>query len=106
MKGLGAYDVGLKLLEARGRSRAKLAELLQARGFEAVEVSAALDKLTRLGYLDDQKHAEAMARGWLEEHRSRADVLQKLEDLGLPPGMASRVMTQAIAELGYREVHA
>jgi len=49
VRGLGAFDVGLKLLEARGRSRGKLAELLQARGFEPVEVNAALDKLTRLG---------------------------------------------------------
>lgn len=106
MKGLGAYDVGLKLLEGRGRSRAKLAELLQARGFEQIEVHAALDKLARLGYLDDEKHAEAMARGWLNEHRSKADVLQRLEDLGLPAGMASRVMTKAIDELGYRELQA
>jgi len=106
VKGLGAYDVGLRLLESRGRSRAKLAELLQARGFSEVEVLAALDKLARLGYLDDEKHAEAMARGWLNEHRSKADVLHRLEDLGLPAGMASRVMAKAIEETGYRELHA
>jgi SOS response regulatory protein OraA/RecX len=103
---LGAYDVGLKLLESRGRSRARLAELLQNRGFGSVEVQAALDKLTRLGYLDDERHALAAACGWLNEHRSRADVLQRLEDLGLPAGMASRVMAKAIEDVGYRELHA
>ena len=106
MKGLGAYETGLKLLSARGRTRAKLAELLQARGFGEIEVQAALDRLDRLGYLNDEAHASAMARGWLLEHRSRADVLARLEELGLASGVASRVLTLAIEEVGYRELFA
>ncbi len=106
MKGLGAYEVGLRLLKARGRTRQKLAELLSARGFSEVEVQGALDRLVRLGYLDDEAHASALARGWLGEHRSKADVLTRLEEQGLPPGVASRLLASAIEELGYREVFA
>ena len=103
---LGAYETGLKLLGARGRTRAKLAELLQARGFDPIEVQAALDRLDRLGYLDDEAHGSAMARAWLLEHRSRADVLARLEELGLASPVASRILAQAIEEVGYRELFA
>ena len=57
-----AIDAGLRYLGARSHSRVELGRKLARKGFEDDEVKAALDRLTELGYLDDDAFARAVVR--------------------------------------------
>lgn len=55
-------NVSMNALTRRGRSRWELAELLASRGIEPEAVEAELDRLERVGLLDDDALAETMVR--------------------------------------------
>lgn len=57
-----AYDAALRLLAARGRARAELADRLRRKGYEDELVDRTLARLTEQGYLDDVAFAEAWVR--------------------------------------------
>jgi len=57
-----AIDSGLRYLTGRAHSRVELRRKLARKGFEDDEVEAALDRLTELGYLDDNAFARAVVR--------------------------------------------
>src|SRR5699024_1165347 len=64
-----AYDASLRLLGARGRSRAELDERLARKGFDAGVVGTLLDDLERAGLIDDAD----FARQWVYfRHRDGA----------------------------------
>jgi regulatory protein len=52
----------LRYLAGRAHSRLELRRKLGRKGFEEDEVEAALDRLTELGYLDDEAFARALVR--------------------------------------------
>jgi regulatory protein len=57
-----ALDAGLRYLGVRAHSRAELRRKLERKGFEVDEVSAALERLQELRYLDDDAFAQALVR--------------------------------------------
>ncbi|MDA8388657.1 MAG: regulatory protein RecX [Nitrospiraceae bacterium] len=57
-----AFKYALRLLGYRGRSRAELEERLSRKGFDPAAAAAALQKLERLGYIDDSALAAALSR--------------------------------------------
>jgi regulatory protein len=57
-----AVDSGLRYLAGRSHSRVELRRKLGRKGFGEDEVEAALDRLTELGYLDDDAFARAVVR--------------------------------------------
>ncbi|MFL6252044.1 MAG: hypothetical protein ACJ75N_16250, partial [Actinomycetes bacterium] len=48
-----AHAAALRLLTTRARTRAELRQRLEGRGFEAAAVAEALDRLERVGLIDD-----------------------------------------------------
>jgi regulatory protein len=65
-----ALDVAVRYLASRPRSRWEVERRLRRAGIEGTEITAALDRLSELGYLDDA----AFARWWGEQrdrHRPR-----------------------------------
>jgi regulatory protein len=77
-----AMDRGLLLLSHRGRGRTELARRLTRIGFAAPAVDAALERLARLGYLDDAAYARQLARNRIlasgqSTHRIRSELLRK-----------------------------
>lgn len=77
-----AMDRGLLLLSHRARGRTELARRLTRIGFTAAAVDAALERLARLGYLDDAAYARQLARNRMlasgqSTHRIRSELLRK-----------------------------
>ncbi len=56
----GAVQSVLRLLSYRQRSVKEAEEKLESKGFSSEEIRAAIDYLSRLGYLDDRKFAHAL----------------------------------------------
>lgn len=101
-----AFDAAVKLLKGRAKSRANLERDLLRRGFEAMEVDSALQKVGELGYLNDNVYAENKAREGFTLGRSRADILQRLEKDGVDASLAERAIGQVGKDLGYDEEQA
>jgi regulatory protein len=79
-----AEDVALRALRAADRSRAELDARLARRGFGAEERETALDDLSRLGYLDDDRTARVRAERLAERGYGDAYIRADLEGRGLP----------------------
>lgn len=56
----GAVQCVLRLLSYRQRSVKEVEEKLESKGFSSEEIRTAIDCLSRLGYLDDEKFARAL----------------------------------------------
>ncbi len=84
---ISALDVGLRLLAGRAHSRLELRRKLARRGYEEVEVHAAMARLAELGYLDDASFAEGHVR-----RRSRS-----LGPLALSAELAQRGVDRRLA---------
>jgi regulatory protein len=79
-----AEDVALRALRAADRSRSELDARLEQRGFAADDRRQALDDLERLGYLDDERTAEARAQRLAERGYGDVYIRADLEARGLP----------------------
>lgn len=83
-----AWEVALKLLGGRDKSRAQLEAALVQRGYTASEIRQAVGKATALKYLDDDRASADLAQKLFAEGRSRTDVARRLEAKGFDPAAA------------------
>ena len=91
----------------RARSRHELSARLSRNGHPQAEVAAALDRLTELRYLDDERFARDRALMLLREgQHGGAAVLKRLAAHGLTPEQARRALADASAELSFDPVAA
>ncbi len=86
----------LRLLSGRSHFRRQLAEKLRARGFDELEVEETLERLTELGYVDDERTAGEFIttrrrRGPMGRRRMRAE----LERRGAESQAAARALEEA-----------
>ncbi len=89
-------------MSARARSRRELAARLARKGFAAVEVAAALDRLADLGYLDDRKFASDRAQSLLQSGRlGPAGVGARLRAHGLTEAQVQAAVTGAVESVSY-----
>ncbi len=80
-----AYDKALQLLALRPHFRRELQAKLAKRDFSSEEISAALDRLTSQGYLDDSKTAVAFVEQRLSRgSEGRLRLKAELEKRGAP----------------------
>jgi regulatory protein len=80
------YDKAGELLARRGHFRAELGVKLKARGYPEDEVTAALDRLERQGWLDDRRAAADFAAGRLARGPiGRRRLAAELGRRGAPP---------------------
>jgi len=91
-----ALDQALKLLGHHARSEAQLRHRLEAKGFAAEEIDAAIARLKELRYLDDQAFAESKALAMVnQEGKGPALAVRKLEAAGIDEGQAELAVQQA-----------
>lgn len=96
-----AFDHAVSLLAKRERTREGLRAALLQKGHDESEVEAALTRVQQLGYLDDEKVAQARARRELAQGRSRADVTRRLAAHGVTEELATTATRAAAEEVGH-----
>jgi SOS response regulatory protein OraA/RecX len=91
-----AHTAALRLLTSRARTRAELRQRLAERGFEAAAVADTLDRLERVGLVDDEALAETVAQGRAERGLDAPAIAAELRDRGVDPAVAERTAEAAV----------
>jgi regulatory protein len=91
-----AHAAALRLLTTRARTRAELRQRLEDRGFEAAAVAESLDRLERVGLVDDAALAETVAEGRAERGLDAPAIAAELRDRGVDPAVADRAAQAAV----------
>ena len=91
-----AHAAALRLLTTRARTRAELRQRLEGRGFEAAAVAEALDRLERVGLVDDAALAGLVAEGRAERGLDAPAIAAKLRDRGVDPAVAEQAAHTAV----------
>jgi SOS response regulatory protein OraA/RecX len=91
-----AHAAALRLLTTRARTRAELRQRLEDRGFEAAAVAESLDRLERVGLVDDLALAETVAEGRAERGLDAPAIAAELRDRGVDPALAERAAQAAV----------
>ena len=100
---ISALEQAKRLLAARERSEAQLRGALERKGYLADEVEHAIVNLKSLGFLNDRRAAEALARTALVSHQSRAAVERKLSAIGVAESVIEAAVSRAAAEVDHRD---
>lgn len=97
--GRAAFDNGLRLLAARPLTVAELRRRLASRGHDEADVDAALERLARLGYLDDLRLARhyIVTRSRRLGH-GRLRLTRELEARGAPPATVAEAWRAAVED--------
>lgn len=90
-----AFRAGLRGLEQRAHGTAELGRKLDRRGHPPEAVAGALERLTRLGLLDDA----AFARGYVEARARRGRGPLRIKHDLARLGVAAEIVTAAMAAL-------
>jgi regulatory protein len=91
-----AHAAALRLLTTRARTRAELRQRLEDRGFEAAAVAETLDRLERVGLVDDAALAQTVAEGRAERGLDAPAIATELRDRGVDPAVADRAAQAAV----------
>lgn len=94
---LGAYDRAMRLLVARGRSRAGLQRKLVEKGETAEHARLAVEKLTTRGFLDDAAFARSFVRAKARKHGRRRIEMELLRQ-GVERGIATAAVDEVMAD--------
>ncbi|HXF70917.1 MAG TPA: RecX family transcriptional regulator [Thermoflexus sp.] len=91
-----AHELALRFLSYRPRSEREVADHLRRKGFDAQTVEAELERLRRVGLVDDR----AFAQFWVENRtafrpRSRRALQAELRRKGIPPAIIQEVLQEA-----------
>ncbi len=90
------HERALGLLAARQRSRKELQTRLLQAGFEPSEVDDVLERLARVGLVDDEAFARAVAAHQFgSRHAGRRAVTGALRAKGVAPDLAAVVVEEA-----------
>jgi regulatory protein len=89
-----AYIAALRILHYRFNSEGELRRKLRAKKFEAEAIDAAIQRLYKEKWLDDQRFAGAFVRTKASKRLGRRRILRELENIGV----SGEAAAQAIAE--------
>jgi regulatory protein len=93
------HERALGLLAVRQRSRGELERRLVQAGFEPEEVDGELDRLERVGLIDDEAFARAVVESRMGSRgESRRVVLMQLSRAGVPTDVAIDAVDDAIED--------
>lgn len=102
-----ALEKATRLLTAKSRSSAELRRKLAQAGYEAAEVDAALEKLTRAGFLNDAQFARQFARSRLASgKRSTRRVRDELRTKGLGAELVAEAVGDVTEDEGISDAAA
>ena len=93
---LQAGQAAARLLRYRGRSRGEMERALQRKGYGEAAVSLTLERLERVGLINDEALAERLAEGLRERKLGTRVVRQKM----LQAGLGRELTEETLAELG------
>lgn len=89
------FDQGLKYLQMRLHSRVELQRKLSRREYGETIITAALDDLQRLGYLDDERFAKTRALSAAEhKHHGRRRAMVELMKAGVKGSVAQKALDE------------
>jgi regulatory protein len=91
-----AHAAALRLLTTRARTRAELRQRLEQRGFEAAAVAETLERLERVGLVDDAALARTAAEGRAERGLDAPAIAAELRDRGVDPAVAEQAAYAAV----------
>ncbi|TGE35214.1 regulatory protein RecX [Desulfosporosinus fructosivorans] len=86
-----AREVALDCLSRRALTHYELETRLKGKGYESSEVNEVLEKMEKLGYLNDQELALTVAQNRLKRYSQRR-VLQDLQNRGLAPQVVEHAL--------------
>ncbi len=89
-----AREVALRRLDARSCSRAELRDAIVHRGFAGDLADEVLDRLERVGLIDDAAYAGAIVRDRLRAGKVGRAVEEELHRRGIAPEAVARAMAQ------------
>lgn len=88
-----AFGYALKLLSYRGRSEKELSSRLRQKGYIEIDISACIDRLKSLGYLNDAALAESLKRRSADiKHFGRLGARNYLREMGIPRDIIDETM--------------
>ena len=88
-------EAALTLLDAAARSSGALARRLVDKGFDTNVADQVIDRLTKLGLVDDQAYAQDLLRSCLHRTMGERGVLSEMTRKGLDRGLATQIVAQA-----------
>lgn len=92
----GLWGYALKTLGGRAHSTGELRQKLKRRAQEPGDVESTIDRLKELGYLNDQRYAEAFAAARLSgEKFGKTRVIHDLRQRRIAPSLAERSVDKA-----------
>jgi regulatory protein len=95
----GVHDRALGLLAVRPRSRRELERRLLAAGFDPDDVAGEVERLERVGLIDDEAFARALAEHAFERRKAgRRAVVSALAEKGVPPSVAGPIVDDIAAD--------
>lgn len=94
---LGAYDRAMRLLVARGRSRAGLQRKLVEKGETSEHAARAVEKLSTQGFLDDEAFARSFVRSKARKH-GRRRIEMELARNGVERSVATAALDEVMAD--------
>jgi regulatory protein len=99
-----ALASAFRTLTYRDHSEAELRRKLQDKGFSGGEVEAVIEKLRRLGYLDDKRFAEQWAESAIRNGRGYGPRLRiELLRRGVPDSLITDVLAKLEDDYGEKE---
>ncbi|MDX2184373.1 MAG: regulatory protein RecX [Gemmatimonadaceae bacterium] len=102
-----ALERATRLLTAKSRTTVELRRRLAQAGHEVAEIDAAIEKLTRAGFLDDAAFARNFARSRLSSgKRSTRRVRDELRTKGLGTEMVAEALDEVSADEGISDARA
>jgi regulatory protein len=97
-QGSDPFEVAVRALRTADRSAAELARRLERRGVGEEERAAALERLERLGYVDDARVARSRAAQLAERGSGDALIRDDLERRGLDPDLVADALAALAPE--------
>lgn len=94
---LATYDRAIGLLAVQGRSARDLERKLKQRGEPAANISAAIERLTEAGLIDDATYARQVARSRVSS--GRGDSRRRVSQVLAQKGVAREVVQEAVSEV-------
>jgi regulatory protein len=93
-----ARERAVRLITARERSRSGLVERLEQDGYSAAVAKATADDLVRIGLVDDERFAHALARTLANARGSgRARIARELSAAGIDDELAEAALVEALS---------
>ena len=92
------FDQALSLLSHREHSKKELATKLKTRGHEEEEISATIERLEEMNYLNDERFAEIFVRSRLSKPLGASRIQQELKQKGINSELAKTALSEANAD--------